>query len=100
MHNTENLFLLPCICYDYEYIINEKYGAGKCQQLVTNLPSFNISLLQQFIKPRQLSKILGISKMHSQSVCHDGDRLIYTQAEEVWRPCILRSQQQSLLSSR
>jgi len=66
VHNTEYLFLFPCTCH--QYIINEKYGAGKCQQLATNLPSFNITLLQQFTEPRQFSKTLGMSKMYSQSV--------------------------------
>jgi len=53
VYNTENLFLFPSICH--HYIVNENYGAGKCQQLAKNLPSFNISLLQQFTEPRQVS---------------------------------------------
>jgi len=53
VYNTENLFLFPSICH--HYIVNENYGAGKCQQLATNLPSFNISLLQQCTEPRQVS---------------------------------------------
>jgi len=50
--------------------------------LATNLPSFNISLLQQFTEPRQFSKILAMSKKWTVNL-HDGDRLSYTQDEEL-----------------
>jgi len=51
VHNTENLFLFPSTCH--QYIVNKNYGAGKCQQLATNLPSFTISLLQQFTEKEE-----------------------------------------------
>jgi len=66
--------IIQKICFfSLQYIVKENYGAEKCQQSATNLPSFNISLLQQFTEPRQVSQILGIVK--KQVNLHDSDRL-------------------------
>ena len=67
MPNTEICFF-PYTCHQYRPIVNENYGAGgrKCQQLATNLLSFNISLLQQFTEPR--TSVL-LNSENCQSTC-------------------------------
>jgi len=53
--------------------------------LATNLLSFNISLLQQFTEPRHVCSLkfyIGLVKKCTVSL-RDGDRLSYTQAEEL-----------------
>ena len=88
--NTDILFLSLYLPLVYR---KRELRCRKCQELATNLLSFNISLLQQFTEPRT-SVLLNSRNCPKFPVnLHDGDRLSYTQAEELSLATVYRSQQ-------
>jgi len=80
------------------YIVNENYGAGNVnswQQIC------HVSISVYFNSLLNLLQVsLNFRNVKNAANQHDGDRLSYTQAEELSLATVYRSQQLSQLSSR